>query len=134
MVALWRDCPVGQDAIKPWLYRVARNRAIDALRRTRRVQACELDLPDGPSVLIDQAHAAYPSPEDAALSAEDTMFVRDFLAGLEDGDREILHLAFADDLAYAHIAQLVGMPTGMVKWRVATLKRRLAASYRKEFS
>ncbi len=59
--------------------------------------------------------------------------MRDFLAGLEDGDREILHLAFADDLAYAHIALLVGMPTGTVKWRVATLKRRLAASYRKEF-
>lgn len=61
MVALWRDCPVGQDAIKPWLYRVARNRAIDSLRRTRRVQARELELPDGPSVLIDQANAAYPS-------------------------------------------------------------------------
>jgi len=134
MVALWRDGPCDEDAIRPWLYRVARNRAIDALRHARRVQTRELDPPDGPSMLIDQAHTDYPSPEDAALGAEETSFVRNFLAGLEDREREILHLAFAEDLAYSRISELVGMPTGTVKWRVATLKRRLAASYRKEFS
>lgn len=134
MVALWRGGPDGEDAVRPWLYRVARNRAIDALRHAKRIQGREQILPEGPSVMMDQLPAAYPGPEDAVLSAEDTSFVRNFLADLEDRDREILHLAFAEDLAYSRIAELVDLPTGTVKWRIATLKRRLAGRYRKEFA
>ncbi|MFH2113976.1 MAG: sigma-70 family RNA polymerase sigma factor [Spirochaetota bacterium] len=134
MVALWRDGPDDESAIRPWLYRVARNRAIDALRHTKRIQAHEQSFPEGSWILVDQLPAVYPSPEDAALSAEDSSFVRDFLADLEDRDREILHLAFAEDLAYCRIAELLNLPLGTIKWKIASLKRRLAVRYRKEFS
>ena len=43
MVALWRGGPDGEDAIMPWLYRVARNRAIDALRHAKRIQVRDHD-------------------------------------------------------------------------------------------
>ncbi len=134
MVALWRDGPESEEAIKPWIYRVTRNRAIDALRQAKRSKAREHSLPNGPAALLDQAPAAYPNPEEAALGAEDTSFVRNFLADVEDRDREILHLAFAEGMAYARIAELLCLPIGTVKWRVATLKASLAKRYRKEFT
>jgi RNA polymerase sigma-70 factor, ECF subfamily len=134
MVALWRDSPDCEETIGPWLYRVARNRAIDALRHAKRIEARERSLPEGPLALIDRAPAYGPNPEEAALSAEDSGFVRNFLAGLADQDREILHLAFAEDMAYSRIADLLSLPLGTVKWRVAALKSLLAERYRKEFT
>lgn len=134
MVALWRDGPEREEAIRPWLYRVSRNRAIDALRHAKRAQAREEASPEGTQALIVQLPASCPNPEEAALGAEETDFVRGFLAGLSDQDREILHLAFAADLSYSRIADLLSLPLGTVKWRVAELKKRLAERYRKEFT
>jgi RNA polymerase sigma-70 factor, ECF subfamily len=134
MVALWRDSPDSEEAVKPWLFRVTRNRAIDALRHAKRITERERFLPEGPLALIDRMPASGPNPEEAALCAEDAGFVRNFLAGLADQDREILHLTFAEDMAYSRIADLLSLPLGTVKWRVAELKSRLAARYRKEFT
>ncbi len=134
MVALWRDGPDCAEGIKPWLFRVSRNRAIDALRHAKRIKERERTQPGGPLALIDLVPTSGPNPEEAALCAEDSSFVRNFLAGLADQDREILHLAFAEDMPYSRIAELLNLPLGTVKWRVAELKGRLAERYRKEFT
>lgn len=133
-IAYWRDGPDGESDARPWLYRVARNRAIDALRRRKRERAKEAPGSVEPDTLIGTLPARAPSPEALSLDAAETDFVRGFLAGLQDPERELLHLAFAEDLPYVRIAELLGMPLGTVKWRIAALKRRLAARHRREFS
>jgi DNA-directed RNA polymerase specialized sigma24 family protein len=75
----------------------------------------------------------YPGPETRLLDLEQEAFVSRFLTSLRDRDRELLHLAFAEGLSYPDIASMTRRPLGTVKWKIAALKRQLAARYRKEF-
>ncbi len=121
---------------RAWLYRVARNAALDALksaaRRERRRDAGENGIVGG-SESAEGLPSPYPGPEAQALRGEEEAFVRAFLDSLRDGERELLHLAFAEGMAYPEIARALGMPLGTVKWKMAALRKRLAACYRKEF-
>lgn len=134
MVALWRSGPGELDEARPWLYRVARNAAIDALRqRARRGESMPVAETERERA-FDLARSAVPGPEDQFLSSEDRVFVRDFLAELPAAERELAHMAFADELAYSRIAAITGLPLGTVKWKLASVKRKLAASYRRRMA
>ena len=131
LLALWRRNP-DLDA-RSWLYGVTRNSAIDVLRSKRRDASRRLDGEAGATDAASLAASPYPGPEASLLDAEKESFVAAFIAGLDDCDKELLHLAFAEDFSYSGIAALTGRSLGTVKWRMAGLKRRLAARYRKEF-
>lgn len=133
LLAFWKRAPELGDDARSWLYRVARNAAIDALRAGRRRGA---RIAYGAGIASGGAAdppSPYPGPEARLLDLERETFVADFLAGLDDGDRELLYLAYAEDFSYRSIASLTGRPLGTVKWKIASLKRVLAARYRKEF-
>ncbi len=152
--SFWSSGPSAEKDARPWLYRVARNAAIDAQRRLRRGSAvlgrsgvtrqgasrpeamrpgmARLEAVTGDA--LDEAADSAPGPEDRALSGEDAAFVRNFLAGLSDRERELAFLAFSEDQSYERIAALTGTPLGTVKWRLAGVKKRLAESYRREMS
>jgi RNA polymerase sigma-70 factor (ECF subfamily) len=132
-ISLWRNAGKIGAAPERWLYRAARNAAIDALRRKAREGRRAARPGPGGDAEIEAAPSAWQGPEDAALSGEELDFVRGFLARLEDPERELLHLAFAEGMAYRDIGALLAMPLGTVKWKVAALKRRLALAYGKEF-
>jgi RNA polymerase sigma-70 factor (ECF subfamily) len=133
LVEFWRRAPgLGADA-RAWLYRVARNAAIDALRSGRRRGARIAPSMTGERDAPVDLPSPYPGPEARLLDLETEAFVARFLGGLDDRDRELLHLAFAEDFSYPAIASLTGRPLGTVKWKIAGLKRRLAERYRKEF-
>ncbi len=90
-----------------WLVGIVRRRAIDRLRVARRERLV------AEAVLSDAEHA-----EDRAYSPErvvDRMLVADELGRLPDRQRQVLELAFFDDLTHAQIAALTGMPLGTVK-------------------
>lgn len=152
LIALWRR-EGAESGPTAWIYAVARNAAIDALRsrkgRGRRGGLRSAGVDDSGSgvrpgvtelrspVLLegdmDVFPSAGPGPEDEYLGAEERAFVRRFVAGQDDKDREILHLAYVEESSYREISELTGMPIGTVKWRVSRLKRRLARRYRREF-
>jgi RNA polymerase sigma-70 factor (ECF subfamily) len=117
---------------RAWAYRVARNAAIDAIRRRNRerrlVERSALGLP-----VTLEPESPYRGPEDRAMDAEDEAFVARFIAGLKDAERELLHLAYAEAMTYAEIAAATGAPLGTVKWRLASVKRRLKAAYEREY-
>ncbi|MBN1518528.1 MAG: sigma-70 family RNA polymerase sigma factor [Spirochaetales bacterium] len=129
MAALWSGGPRSVGDVRPWLYRVARNRAIDILRRRRRESSRLSDHQDGHDTLIAQTPSKLPGPEQELLAESDRMMVRGFLDSLSDRDRELLHLAYAEELPYPRIAVLLGLPLGTVKWKLASLRRRLADRY-----
>ncbi len=117
---------------RAWLYRVARNAAIDAIRAARREER------RGRRVHIEQGlsepESPYRGPEASVLDAAEEAFVTLFLAGLPETDRGLLHLAYAEGLSYPEISEATGRPLGTVKWRMAALKRRLKAAYDKEYA
>ena len=81
---------------RAWIFGIARNAALDELRRRRRTATLVADPPD--EVLI--AH------DEAAVRRAT---VRTALEGLDPRDRELIALKFHGDLSNAEIARLLGM-------------------------
>ncbi len=81
---------------RAWLYGIARNAALDELRRGRRRAA----LPQEPEA---------PGEEDLAEDAARRATVRAALATLEPRDREVVALRFHGGLSQAELAQVLGV-------------------------
>jgi len=128
-----RSAALAGDA-RPWLYRVARNAAIDLGRSRRREERWGRRVALGTGEECAEPESPYQGPEDGVLAAEGEAFVARFLSSLAESDRELLHLAYAEGLSYPQIAAATERPLGTIKWRLMTLRRRLEVAYRKEYS
>jgi RNA polymerase sigma-70 factor (ECF subfamily) len=104
-------------AFRTWLFRTTRHRAMDFLRRLRR----ERDLVD--EITVTATEVVDPGQDDDAL-LEDAR-VEAEIARLPPLQREALLLRYRDDLSYAEIALVAGVPIGTVKTRVHHAKRAL---------
>lgn len=113
----WRPGDVGLGA---WLYRVARNLALDHLRRTARRAT-------GPIEGSDVAEDPGPGPVRAAIGRQAADAVRRAVDDLPPQDREALLLRFDEDLSYEAIAALTGSSPAAVKQRVFRARQRVRA-------
>lgn len=109
--------------LKPWLFTIAANKARDALRRNKRRQTVALSAPvsnsDGDTTsFVDLMAGDLPGPEDVAQHAELRQQVRLMVDQLPDHLREILVLAYFQQLAYKEIAEHLSIPLGTVKSRL----------------
>ena len=110
--------------VRPWLYTIATNQAIDALRRQGRHQALSLDqgreeLPDGDvRSLLETLESRGAGPADAAEGAERRDRVRASVERLPDFLRQVLVLAYYQGLKYREIADILDIPVGTVKSRL----------------
>jgi RNA polymerase sigma-70 factor (ECF subfamily) len=113
--------------VRPWLYVIATNQAIDAMRRNGRHQAASLDEPrsDGGgggegdlARLMEMLQSRGPSPVEAASSAERREQVRASVEKLPDFLKQVLILAYYQGLKYREIADALGIPVGTVKSRL----------------
>lgn len=91
----------------PWLLRIARNAYIDASRRRR---AQPLD-PDHGASLTDPD----PTPEEAAIAAEEHRWIHSLVARLPDVQRDALALRFAAGLSSREIAVVIGKSEAATK-------------------
>lgn len=120
MITVWRKAgqfDPAKASVSTWIFRIARNRRIDAHRRTRKP---ELD-PDEPML-----RPADPEQPDATLSRaqlEDT--VRTQLATLPPEQLELLKAAFYQGLSHSEIAKAFDLPLGTVKSRIRLAFARL---------
>jgi RNA polymerase sigma-70 factor (ECF subfamily) len=121
---------------RPWLYAIATNQAIDALRRrNRRVdgRADPLlagDDGDGDArplfeVLRDRA----PGPVEQAEGAELRQLVRDAVDRLPDLLRQVVVMAYFQGLRYQEIADALDIPLGTVKSRLHAALAKLTEAW-----
>ncbi|HSH42211.1 MAG TPA: sigma-70 family RNA polymerase sigma factor [Arenicellales bacterium] len=112
MLAVWRTAGrfQGGSRVRTWLLGIANNKVLDALRRRGRRAHEELD--DG---MPDEAAEA---GERAVAAAQHSRSVLRCLESLNDRHRQVVHLAFFEDLSYGEIAQVVDCPPGTVKTRM----------------
>lgn len=121
MVTVWRKADLfdrTQASVSTWLFRVARNKRIDAIRRTTKP---ELD-PNDPLLLP----SAPPAADSVITGAERDQLVREAIVDLPEEQRQLLQQAFYDGLSHREIAEQTGTPLGTVKsrLRLAFLKLR----------
>ncbi|EEW26698.1 sigma-70 family RNA polymerase sigma factor [Rhodobacter ferrooxidans] len=118
MATVWQKAHLFDPArasVATWVFTIARNRRIDALRKSRRPEP--EDLPWGPEAEPDQQDALEMAQETARLGAA--------LAQLPEKQRALIERAYFGDLSHSEIAQETGLPLGTIKSRIRLALDRL---------
>jgi RNA polymerase sigma-70 factor (ECF subfamily) len=105
-------------ALRPWLYRVTRGRAVDHVRRDVARATAERALAEA----TDEVRAPDEEPQ---FDAEDAGALHRALGTLDVRQREVLVLHFLEDMPIDTVATVVGCPPGTVKSRIYHAKRAL---------
>ena len=112
--------------VSPWLYAIATNQAIDALRRQRRHQTVRFDQDgeDGKDAelpqLLNVLESRLPGPLEQLQAAERRQQVRTVVDQLPDYLKKVVILAYYQELKYSEIAAILDIPVGTVKSRMHT--------------
>jgi len=101
------------DAFAPWLYRIARNKVYDHLRKKRVLS--ELN-----EVIVTENNV-----QEETFSPEDAAQIHRCLQRLRPGHKEVLMLRFLEQMSYEQIAQVVNCTIGTVRSRIHYAKRAL---------
>lgn len=120
-LAAWRDrgrMPVEQGLRRGWLYGIARNRALDALRKQRR------------GVVAWQRLARQPAVQTESSAQDEALAMRDLLVRTlspEDGSLFVLRHVHGFD--GPELAQLTGLKPDAIRKRLQRAAERLADAY-----
>jgi RNA polymerase sigma-70 factor (ECF subfamily) len=119
LVAIVRGLPGydGRAAFSTWAYRVATNACIDELRRRRRRAASSLDV---------NTETPEPGRPGTDQTLVDRISIDDAMAELLPEFRAAVVLRDVMGLDYAAIANVLGVPPGTVRSRIARGRRALA--------
>ncbi|WP_299869451.1 sigma-70 family RNA polymerase sigma factor [uncultured Hoeflea sp.] len=123
MIVLWHKAGLfdpAKSSLATWLFRVARNRRIDALRRDR---SGLLD-PDDPALQPSQPEAA----DDIMAAEERDERVREAMLDLPEEQAMLVRQAFFLGRSHSQIAEDTGLPLGTVKSRIRLAFSRLRRS------
>lgn len=118
MATLWHKAHLfdpSRASVSTWVFTIARNRRIDALRKARRPEP--EDLPWGPEAEPEQSEALELRQETARLGLA--------LAQLPEKQRALIERAYFGDLSHTEIAAETGLPLGTIKSRIRLALERL---------
>jgi RNA polymerase sigma-70 factor (ECF subfamily) len=111
--------------VRPWLYTIATNQAIDAQRRNKRHKMVSLDrrgynqeTQDNVGTLLDLLTSKEPGATDNLESDERREWVQQAIAQLPDSLRETVLLVYYQGLKYREAAAVLEIPVGTVKSRM----------------
>lgn len=101
---------------KPWLYAIATNQAVDALRRHHRPGNRTIDDGDDPDVWTPASSGI--SPLEGAMQGELRERVVVAIDGLPAHLRQVILLTYFQGLKYRDVAEVLDIPVGTVKSRL----------------
>ena len=122
LLSVWRKAAYFDPArasAATWIFTIARNLRIDALRRDRHPE----DLIDEPEL----KPAEEVRPDDALSMTQREKRLRLALKSLPREQAEVVQLSFFQDKAHAEISEHLGLPLGTVKSRLRLAMVRLRA-------
>lgn len=121
MATLWTKAHMydpSRASVATWVFTIARNRKIDAIRKQRRPEPEELSW--GPEAEPDQAEVMSLKQENEKLATA--------IKSLPDKQRQLIERAFFGDLSHSEIAEETGLPLGTIKSRIRLALERLRHS------
>lgn len=99
-----------------WLFAIARNLAIDHLRRRRGISLDEVD--DSGQARVDRLAAGSPDALEQLLDFERGALLAAAIGELPAIHREVLTLRFEEEMKLEQIAEVAGVPISTVKSRL----------------
>jgi len=121
--------------LRPWLFTIAANKAKDALRKSQRTAAVPIGtLTESEEMSFDEMLNALSSdaavPYDDVERSETVSLVNEVIAGMPDNLREILALAYFQQVSYKQMADILSIPIGTVKSRLHAAVARFAKDWK----
>lgn len=121
-VAIWRKAGQFDPAtagVAAWIFTIARNQRIDAVRRSRRHDR-----------VLQSSDAIYEvetaeSAENIHARNEDALRIARALANLSEEQSTVVRMSFIEERAHGDIATALGIPLGTVKSRIRLAMNRL---------
>ncbi|MGH6859870.1 MAG: sigma-70 family RNA polymerase sigma factor [Phyllobacterium sp.] len=119
LLMVWRKAALFDPAkasASTWIFTIARNLRVDAIRRERY---------PAHYLLEDHDPEQEPSPSDELLKAESKERIRTAMKLLSPEQVNVLHLHYFDDKPHSEIARVLDLPLGTVKSRLRLATQRL---------
>lgn len=118
MLDVWRSAGnfAERSSVKTWLFSIARNKLVDALRKRGKLSYVE-EVPEHEDTA--------PNPEAAAIAAAESARLHRCIEGLSGPQRAAIRLAFLEDLSYPEVAEVEAVPVGTIKTRIHHAKQAL---------
>jgi len=122
MVAVWKGAKnfQGDSQVSTWIFGIARHKVLDAIRSRTRHHTQSVALTQGMEVEDPDEN-----PEHQLAQKGEAEVVKEALATLSYEHREVLYLAFYEELPYQEIATRIEVPVNTVKTRVFYAKQQL---------
>ncbi len=120
--------------VRPWLYTVATNQAIDIQRRNRRHRLVSLDRPnrvqhDELGSLVDVLGGREDEPASGLEQGERKQWIRQAVAALPEQLRSAVKLVYFRGMKYREAADELDVPVGTVKSRLHSAVKRLGKAW-----
>ncbi|MFT5466801.1 MAG: RNA polymerase sigma factor (sigma-70 family) [Verrucomicrobiales bacterium] len=107
------------ESLKAWLFTVCRNRALDILRRAKRMTSTDTEILEA---ITDDAQ---PNPAKLAERKDSHDRVMKFVGRLTENQQEVIRLKFQADLSYKEISEVTGLSSGNVGYLLHHALKRL---------
>jgi RNA polymerase sigma-70 factor (ECF subfamily) len=109
----------GKGSFKAWLFKVAYNQFLQAIRKTKRERL--VDLNPEQAQIIEYQHATVPD--------ENTPDLDKFLEVLNPNERLTMVLAYAHGMSHAEISEVSGLPVGTIKSHINRGKTKIQETF-----
>jgi RNA polymerase sigma-70 factor (ECF subfamily) len=127
MLSVWQQShsfDPKQASASTWIFTIARNKRIDAFRKTSRIQLTPRDYSDQTHLKDEQT----PAPDDALDRVQEESAVADILETLPADQLDLIRKSFFEEKSHADIARELHLPLGTVKSRIRLALERLRKS------
>ncbi len=113
-----QDIAKVQANLKAWLFTVCRNRALDILRKEKRIPPLD-------DIRWQKVAGPDLQPDESAEHEERLSLLMGFLNRLSSNQREVILLKFQQNLSYLEIREITGLTTGNIGFLIHTGLKRL---------
>lgn len=117
--------------VRPWLYKIATNKAIDAQRQNQRQKVCSLDYRLGGesgndlATLVETISGSEVDPLKRLEQEEEREAVRDMVRSLSGAHQKVLNLVYFQGLKYREAADILDIPVGTIRSQLHAAIRKL---------
>ena len=123
MITVWRKAHMysgDKGSVSTWIFTIARNRRIDWARKLKGIQFSDISELDQPSE--DR------SADEIVLGNQEAKSVSDAVERLPSDQKQVISMAFMEDMTQQEISQRLDLPLGTVKSRMRLAYQKLSKS------